>query len=879
MKRMISITEKFLLVWIGLILYMSPILATHNRAGEITLRQVIDLTYEITITTYTYTLSPATAARNELEVQWGDNSSSLAPRKSMVNLPNDYTRNKYISLHTFPGPGTYTIVVQDPNRNYGVKNIPNSVNVIFSIKTTITINPQIGNNNTPVLLNPPFDKAALNQLFIHNPSAFDPDGDSISYKLTVCTQQNGQPIPNYTLPPASDTLYVDPKTGDLVWDTPIDTGIYNIAMNIEEWRNKIKIGNIVRDMQVEVYRTTNNPPVNGPLPPLCVEAGTLISIDINSTDIDGDSLVHFFTGGPLILGPDSAIYSTISSVPGSITSRLNWQTTCEHVRKQPYTIVVKTEDRNHKLVLIDIDNLNINVLGPAPKNVLTTPGSNQIRVQWDRYTCGNIKSYLIYRKIGNSMYDIDSCTYGLPASSGFTLIGTNKSLQDTFFIDDNQGLGLSQGIDYCYRIVAVFKDGAESFPSDEVCTNLVPGSPSLLNSSVIVNDKVTGEIFISWAKPLHLDTIPANGPYEYIIYRSNDLWGLNMQEIHRFTTSDLNDTTYTDSNLNTTIYPYSYSVELYNNEGGMHTLIGKPENASTFYPEIKAGDNHLDFEFIKNVPWLNDEYTINRYNQGSGIYDSIGNSNSDFYTDDNLVNGNEYCYLIRSKGKRVLDGKEYFTSNLSHIVCATPIDTVPPCPPILTVNSLCDSGYNDLRWSIIPGECSEDIIKYKIYYSPQNISQLSLLDSTLSRSDTFYIHRPENTLAACYYLTAVDSFNNESMPSVQICVDKCFDYKIPNVFTPDGDGIGDILHPFPYQFIDKIDLKIFNRWGQLVYETSDPDINWNGKFKNTNQMVSSGVYYYICDVYELRLTGLEIRNVVGFIHVFSDNKSSNNATQ
>jgi len=44
--------------------------ATHNRAGEITYVQISDLTYEITITTFTYTLS--LADRPQLDVNWGD---------------------------------------------------------------------------------------------------------------------------------------------------------------------------------------------------------------------------------------------------------------------------------------------------------------------------------------------------------------------------------------------------------------------------------------------------------------------------------------------------------------------------------------------------------------------------------------------------------------------------------------------------------------------------------------------------------------------------------------------------------------------------------------------------------------------------------------
>ncbi len=242
-----------------LVFLFSPVQATHNRAGEITLKQLDDLTYEITISTFTFTLSQAD--RPKLEIQWGDNTFSYADRVSITKLPNFYQKNVYISQHTFPGPGVYEIVVQDPNRNEGVKNIPNSVNVIFSIKTTIFINPRIGGNSTPVLLNPPIDRAAYGQIFIHNPAAYDPDGDSISYKLTICTEKDGKPITGYVLPPASDTLYIDAFTGDLTWITPSDTGIFNIAIDVEEWRSGVKIGNIVRDMQIEVYNTDNHAPV------------------------------------------------------------------------------------------------------------------------------------------------------------------------------------------------------------------------------------------------------------------------------------------------------------------------------------------------------------------------------------------------------------------------------------------------------------------------------------------------------------------------------------------------------------------------------------------------------------------------------------------
>jgi len=193
-----------------------------------------------------------------------------------VSLPNYYNRNTYHGTHTYPGPGTYEIKMEDQNRNEDILNIPGSVNVPFAIKTVLQINPNEGNNNTPVLLNPPIDKAAVGELFIHNPAAFDSDGDSISYGLTICLGNNGLPIPGYTLPPASHDFYVNPVTGDLVWDCPTTVGRYNVAMLIEEWRNGIKIGKIVRDMQIEVYESENHPPVIDSIPDICVVAGTTV---------------------------------------------------------------------------------------------------------------------------------------------------------------------------------------------------------------------------------------------------------------------------------------------------------------------------------------------------------------------------------------------------------------------------------------------------------------------------------------------------------------------------------------------------------------------------------------------------------------------------
>jgi len=371
MRRLITIITLSILVVLSA-------KATHNRAGEITVRQISGYTYEFTITTFTYTLSPVD--RDTVNILWGDNTTSPAPRIQRINLPDYYRKNVYVIRHTFPGPGVYRVIMQDPTRNYGVINIPNSVRVYFSVETTLIVNPQIGSNNTPILLNYPLDKAAVGRKFVHNPGAYDSDGDSLSYKLTKCTRELGLTIDNYSYPKYSDTLYVDPLKGDLVWDAPVDTGKYNIAMNIEEWRHGIKIGNIERDMQVEVHQSNNHPPVNPPLPNLCVEAGKLIDFTFTVKDTDNDNINVTMYGGPFTFTDSAhqATFTKIASDKGYTTVQFKWLTGYSQPREQPYTITLKSTDDYALLNLVDISSFQVKVMAPAPKNVITQPTGRHV---------------------------------------------------------------------------------------------------------------------------------------------------------------------------------------------------------------------------------------------------------------------------------------------------------------------------------------------------------------------------------------------------------------------------------------------------------------------------------------------------------------------
>lgn len=332
--------------------------------------------------------------------------------------------------------------------------------------------------------------------------------------------------------------------------------------------------------------------------------------------------------------------------------------------------------------------------------------------------------------------------------------------------------------------------------------------------------------------------------------------------------NDINDTIFYDSLINTKNKPYSYKVEFYNNEPGNRFLIGTPNTASSVYLTINQMENALMLNFNKSVPWVNTEYSVFRYSETISDYDSVGMTNKGFYIDEGLINGKEYCYFARSKGSYSVSGIINPIINLSQKTCAKAIDTTAPCPPAVTVTSSCDSIFNQINWTF-RDTCHNDVMIYKLYYSPVLDGEFSVIAS-INATDREFIHYPDLGMAGCYYVTAVDSFANESIISNKICIDDCTYYALPNVFSPNGDGINDYFKPLePYYFVRKIHIQIFNRWGRLMFETEDPDINWNGTNFRNGKVVSDGVYFYLCDVFENRLTGVEVRHLTGFVHVFN----------
>ena len=70
---------------------------------------------------------------------------------------------------------------------------------------------------------------------------------------------------------------------------------------------------------------------------------------------------------------------------------------------------------------------------------------------------------------------------------------------------------------------------------------------------------------------------------------------------------------------------------------------------------------------------------------------------------------------------------------------------------------------------------------------------------------------------------------------------ECF-IQVPNAFTPNIDGLNDQFIPISNCLFTDFRFKIFNRWGEQIFESSDPALGWDGKYKD--RLAPVGVFYY-----------------------------------
>jgi gliding motility-associated-like protein len=103
--------------------------------------------------------------------------------------------------------------------------------------------------------------------------------------------------------------------------------------------------------------------------------------------------------------------------------------------------------------------------------------------------------------------------------------------------------------------------------------------------------------------------------------------------------------------------------------------------------------------------------------------------------------------------------------------------------------------------------------------------------------------------ADCFLVKLIATNNSGCYDSLlrNVCVKTGFNFYMPNTFSPNNNGVNDVLLPFGRSWLsENYSFKIFNRWGQLVFQTKTISEGWDGKSKG--DLCPNDTYFYIVQI-------------------------------
>lgn len=130
--------------------------------------------------------------------------------------------------------------------------------------------------------------------------------------------------------------------------------------------------------------------------------------------------------------------------------------------------------------------------------------------------------------------------------------------------------------------------------------------------------------------------------------------------------------------------------------------------------------------------------------------------------------------------------------------------------------------------------------------------------STGATDKNIQIHAP-----GIYHLTVTDANGCTGVDSTIVYPKQCMlGVYIPSAFTPNKDGRNDLFIPQIFGVLKKYQLTVYNRWGAIIFQTTDPDKGWDGRVSGIPQ--DSGVFIWTCTY---QLEGMEGKSEKGTVTI------------
>jgi gliding motility-associated-like protein len=129
----------------------------------------------------------------------------------------------------------------------------------------------------------------------------------------------------------------------------------------------------------------------------------------------------------------------------------------------------------------------------------------------------------------------------------------------------------------------------------------------------------------------------------------------------------------------------------------------------------------------------------------------------------------------------------------------------------------------------------------------QNFYLWTIDEDTVSTQSSFSYNFPEDVSAE--YEVCLEATSTDAGCTSQICKDievtGAMSVYLPNSFTPNGDGLNDEFGPVTNN-VDRLffTFRVFDRWGQIIFETNNPNEWWDGTVRREDRTVRPGHYVY-----------------------------------
>ncbi len=855
-----------------------------------------------------------------------------------LSLPPELCVEKgtYTVITTLPNNGEgYQVVYQRCCRNDQVLNIVDPGDLGSSLVAYIPPISGDACNNSPSFDSYPPMALCLGSDVEISQSATDVDGDSLVYSLVAPFHGSSDVDPTETYAPpyaqvawetgysdaypmdSNPVLGIDPTNG-IISGTPTQEGYYVIGIKVEEYRNGVYLGEILRDFRFLVV-DCEIATAASPIADIYCDG-----LDVTFTNESLNAFDYYWDFGdltsttdnstleaPIYVYPDSGTYEvTLIANPGSFCSDTSLISFSLYTDVYPYFSLPATncdEDAVYDFIgsgIIPEDgnfawDFGVNATTQfsndlSPQNIeFSNDGAQEISFTVSYLDCEETYEQVLLTS-GNDLNSMSSTLNELcePQTVTFT---ANSNSSAPLVYDWNLGNGSNSvlenpvvqyepGVYDVSLTVLNTVTGCESFISEDQWISVYPQPLALFQSSVLTGCSPLEVSFANLSEDADDYEWTVNG----LTQGANEAFNFVFDE-----------GTYTVNLEVSNDYFCSHSDEM------SVEILAMPVVDASFQLDYECNDD-LEISIVDN----SDSYTDLEWDLGDG----------------NTLSGSQGTYNYSGEGVYTVSlvATNSSSCNLTSSASSTVIVVQPPLVEFATVpTNDCESGLLEFQnlstisnldnvlswaWDLGDGTLSSSYSEEHVYVdegvytvslsveTEQGCSgsydedvnigflqkPLSLFSYTIDSCtrELTLINESELSNSYVWDLNGEESVEiNPVMPievggsytvsliaSNEFCSDELIqeiDYSaeeaykhvvVPNVFTPNGDMQNEVLLVSGLNECENASLKVFNRWGVEVFHTLAP-LTEPWNGRNHSNEVLDGVYYYLLELEYLSITG------------------------